>query len=269
VNHTVNQYSSDLDWRYIGEHFFTDLPEDIDFDSAYQAQKKIILLDAKIPSYDRLGYTTVDFLLLLEYVILNKRDADYDNMNDIHPYKVWRGVYKDVADTEGIHIDIDVDVDTLRWCSLAYQSQHPPISEWDSCRLDRKFIYSRNLERDINVRVKPSLVAGNEGWVIKRNNGRLIWKDHRDWGEVRADSLVTRTVKNRRKFYATAYRQDHWSTVPARRGIKIAYPLFFQYKGVLYGFSKVIIENRYGNDYEFPYLSKWNGKDWELLINNN
>jgi hypothetical protein len=40
VNHTTNLYIENLGWRYLVDNFFTDLPEEIDFDSAYHAQKK-------------------------------------------------------------------------------------------------------------------------------------------------------------------------------------------------------------------------------------
>jgi hypothetical protein len=224
----------------------------------------MIFLDAEVLSYGGLQYADEPYSIFLELLF---RKAGVNVVGNW----VYNGDYMHAEDSGGVQIDIRMDVDTLRWSSLAYQLQHPPISEWDSCRLDRKFIYTRNLERDINVLVKPSLVAGNEGWVIKRNNGKLIWEDHKDWGEVRADSLVTRTVKNRRKFYAIAYRPDDWSTVPARRGIKIAYPLFFQYKGVLYGFSAIQWQPRNSpghgimptSDY---YLSKWTGEGWELIM---
>jgi hypothetical protein len=91
-----------LGWRYLGDEFFTDLPEDVDFDSAYHAQKKMIFLDANVLPYDKLRYGLSTHYDLL-YICLGKSNLD------INPYWIFHGRYKDVANYRDTLVDIDMD----------------------------------------------------------------------------------------------------------------------------------------------------------------
>ena len=200
VNHIANQYYEKI----------------YQFQKSDNARKFDLLIDAKVAPNDELRLLSGAYVSMLQSEIL--RDTS------INEFRVYWGKY------EGI--------DTLRWGSLKHQEKHPPIAKWDSCRIDKKFTYSRDYWKDGNRQDVPyTLVPINAGYV-----------------------------KKGRKKTKIEYVLDG-SAVSVKYGLQIAYPLLFEYNNVIYGFSAIqykAFKEHHGYSPSY-YLSRWDGEKWKII----
>jgi hypothetical protein len=149
---------------------------------------------------------------------------------------------------------------------------HPPIVEWDSCRIDKKlFIYTRNFVNDGSPRSEGYIGPGKpirRGLVITQKDGRKVWRK----GKEQVDSGVwyRDVIRGKRRAYRIQYDNDYsnYKRISGKAGVQIGYPLLLEYEGVVYGL--VAIDYMvFGVDYAYEskyFLSKWSGEGWEILL---